>query len=195
MIHEFFQKEIVLENELVKLIPFDKKYIGQLKKIIFDEEIYYTIECKNNEDVENYVNDTLNQRKLGISYPFLIIDKKTNQVAGSTRFGNIHFQNKRLEIGWTWYGKPYRGSGLNKACKFALLKYAFETMEFRRVQLSADIRNTRSQKAILKLGATKEGIFRANYIDTAGISRDDVYFSLIQSEWEGIKKRVFYEFE
>ncbi|MFD1636930.1 GNAT family protein [Evansella tamaricis] len=194
MKNEFYNKHIILENHLVKLIPFKEKYRKQLENIIYDKEVYYTIECKNDEELDKYIEETVNQRIHGYSYPFLVIDKRTNEIAGSTRFGNIQFNNKRLEIGWTWYGKPYRGTGLNKACKFELLKYAFEIMDFRRVQFSADIRNVRSQKAIKKLGATKEGVFRANYIDTSGVSRDDVYFSIIQREWNGIKRNQFKEF-
>lgn len=194
MTNDFFFNDIILENRIVKLVPFIENYKEQLKKIIFDEEVYYTIECKSNEDLDKYIIETVKQRKTGNSYPFIIIDKRTNEVAGSTRYGNIQFNNKRLEIGWTWYGKSFRGTGLNKACKFELLKFAFEEMEFRRVQFSADIRNTRSQQAIRKLGAKKEGVFRANYIDTSGVSRDDVYFSIIHSEWDEIKNNVFKEF-
>ncbi|MEK3887723.1 GNAT family N-acetyltransferase [Bacillus sp. FSL K6-3431] len=194
MVNEFYNNQIVLENRLVKLIPFEEKYKKQLKNIIYDEEVYYTIECKNDAELDTYIDESINQRMLGFSYPFLVIDKRTNEIAGSTRFGHIQFNNKRLEIGWTWYGKPYRGTGLNKACKFELLKYAFEIMNFKRVQFSADIRNIRSQKAIQKLGATKEGVFRANYMDTSGVSRDDVYFSIIHTEWNDIKRNVFKEF-
>ncbi|MFE4436311.1 GNAT family N-acetyltransferase [Peribacillus butanolivorans] len=194
MVNEFYNSQIILENYLVKLIPFEEKYKEQLKNIIYDEEVYYTIECKNDAELNEYIDETINQRMLGYSYPFLVIDKRTNEIAGSTRFGHIQFNNKRLEIGWTWYGNPYRGTGLNKACKFELLKYAFEIMDFRRVQFSADIRNIRSQKAIKKLGATKEGVFRANYMDTSGVSRDDVYFSIIHTEWNDIRRNVFKEF-
>jgi RimJ/RimL family protein N-acetyltransferase len=194
VVNEFYNNQIILENHLVKLIPFEEKYKKQLKNIIYDEELYYTIECKNDAELDKYIDETVNQRMLGNSYPFLVIDKRTNEIAGSTRFGNVQFNNKRLEIGWTWYGKPYRGTGLNKACKFELLKYAFEIMDFRRVQFSADIRNSRSQKAIKKLGATKEGVFRANYMDTSGVSRDDVYFSIIHTEWSDIKRNMFKEF-
>ena len=194
MVNEFYNDQIILENHLVKLIPFEEKYKEQLQEIIYDEEIYYTIECRNDAELDQYINETANQRIVGDSYPFLVIDKRTNKIAGSTRFGHMQFNNKRLEIGWTWYGEPYRGTGLNKACKFELLTYAFEVMNFRRVQFSADARNIRSQKAIIKLGATKEGIFRANYIDTYGVSRDDVYFSIIHTEWDDIKRTVFKEF-
>ncbi|MFE4353265.1 GNAT family N-acetyltransferase [Peribacillus butanolivorans] len=194
VVNEFYNSQIILENYLVKLIPFEEKYKEQLKNIIYDEEVYYTIECKNDAELNEYIDETINQRMLGYSYPFLVIDKRTNEIAGSTRFGHIQFNNKQLEIGWTWYGNPYRGTGLNKACKFELLKYAFEIMDFRRVQFSADIRNIRSQKAIKKLGATKEGVFRANYMDTSGVSRDDVYFSIIHTEWNDIRRNVFKEF-
>lgn len=194
MKNEFYKKQILLENHRVKLVPFEEVYKEKLKRIIYDEDLHFSVECKNDEDFQKYIYETIDQRKSGNSYPFLVIDKRTNEIAGSTRYGHIQFNNKRLEIGWTWYGKQFRGTGLNKACKYELLKYVFEIMNFRRVQLSADIENIRSQKAIKKLGATQEGIFRANYIDSSGISRDDVYFSIIHTEWNEIKKSVFKEF-
>src|SRR5690606_23214086 len=121
-------------------------------------------------DLDQYMERTLSLRKNKSAYPFVVIDKVTNRVAGSSRFGNIQFHNKRTEIGWTWYGKEYRGTGLNKACKFEMLKFAFEVLLFRRVQFSADVDNIRSQKAIEKLGATKEGMFRSNYVNSIGES-------------------------
>jgi RimJ/RimL family protein N-acetyltransferase len=192
--YNVFKEEIVLENSRVKLVPFSKKYEGELRKIIIDEEISFTVNCKNHEDISYYVEKMLGKRQENVLYPFIIIDKLKNQVAGSTSFGHIHPDNKRLEIGWTWYGRPFRGTGLNKACKFEMLKFAFESMQFRRVQLSADIDNIRSQKAILKLGATREGLFRSNYINALGESRDDVYYSIVYSEWDTIKQSVYTEF-
>jgi RimJ/RimL family protein N-acetyltransferase len=82
---------------------------------------------------------------------------------------------------------------LNKACKYELLRYVCEKMNFRKVQFSVDVDNIRSQKAGVKLGATQEGVFRSNYIDASGNSRDDVYFSMISSEWEAIKLSHFKE--
>jgi RimJ/RimL family protein N-acetyltransferase len=192
--YNVFKEEIILENNRVKLIPFSKKYEGELRKIIIDEEISFTVNCKNKEDVSHYVEKMLGKRQENVLYPFIIIDKLKHEVAGSTSYGHIHPDNKRLEIGWTWYGRPFRGTGLNKACKFEMLKFAFESMQFRRVQLSTDIDNIRSQKAILKLGATREGLFRSNYMNTQGESRDDIYFSIIYTEWETIKQKVFKEF-
>jgi RimJ/RimL family protein N-acetyltransferase len=194
MENNLFKQEIILENSRAKLVPFSRKYTGELAKIILDEELFFAVNCKTVEEVNQYMERTLRRRAENVTYPFIIIDKNTNQVAGSTSFGHIELDNKRLEIGWTWYGRPFRGTGLNKACKYELLKYAFESMEFRRVQFSADIDNIRSQKAILKLGATREGLFRSNYINSLGDSRDDVYYSMIYSEWDEIKQSVFKEF-
>ncbi len=192
---DFYQKEIILENSRVKLVPFVEQYSEGLGEIIFnDKELAFSVSCSTESDLEAYIDSTICRRNHNIAYPFVVIDKQTNEVAGSTSYGNIFFHNKRLEIGWTWYGKKFRGTGINKAAKFALLSYAFENMAFRRVQFSADIDNIRSQKAIVKLGAQKEGIFRANYVNSMGESRDDVYFSIIYSEWQEIKKTLFKEF-
>jgi RimJ/RimL family protein N-acetyltransferase len=190
----FFNQEIILENHRVRLVPFSEEYRNELEEIIFDDGMEFSLCCKTTEDLENYIAKTIKQRESQNGYPFIVIDNETDKVAGSTRYGNIIFQNKRLEIGWTWYGKKFRGSGLNKACKFELLKYAFEVMKFRRVQFSADIENIRSQKAIIKLGAQREGIFRANYINDEGQSRDDVYFSIVYTEWNKMKETIFKEF-
>jgi RimJ/RimL family protein N-acetyltransferase len=191
---DLFTSEIILENSRVKLVPFSEKYEADLRKIIFDEELSFSVNCKNDEDLRRYIQNAMKQKNEFMAYPFIIIDKLTHEVAGSTRYGHMFFDNKRLEIGWTWYGRKFRGTGLNKACKFELLNYAFETMDFRRVQLSADIDNIRSQKAIAKLGATREGIFRANYINSSGESRDDVYYSLVQTEWAALKSSIFNEY-
>ncbi|KAA0545306.1 GNAT family N-acetyltransferase [Bacillus sp. BGMRC 2118] len=188
-----FNQHITLENERVLLLPFSLEYKDQLRKVIFDPTIwtYMGLTIQTEEDLDTYLTSTIQERTNHKSYPFIIIDKMTNKVAGSTRFGNIHLNNKRLEIGWTWYGSSYQGTGLNHACKYELLKFAFEELGCNRVQFSADIENQRSQKAILKLGAKQEGIFRSNYIDEHGQARDDVYFSIVASEWDEVKKQYF----
>ncbi len=192
---EILQSEIILENERVLLIPFESQRNIELKEIIFDDEIwkYMGMYVRNDSGFESYIQNTLKQKKEGICYPFLIIDKIANKVAGSTRYGYLNHASQKCEIGWTWYGKDFQGTGLNKACKFELLNFGFEKIQFRRIQFSADLENTRSQKAIEKLGAVKEGIFRNNYIDSEGKSKDDVYFSIISEEWQNTKKEYFPE--
>ena len=193
---EILQSEIILENDKVVLLPFENQRNIELKEIIFDDEIwkYMGMYVRNDPDFENYIQNTLKQKADGICYPFLIIDKATNRVAGSTRYGYLNHSSQKCEIGWTWYGKAFQGTGLNKACKYELLSFGFEQIQFRRIQFSADFENIRSQKAIAKLGAVKEGVFRNNYVDSEGKSKDDVYYSIISEEWQAIKTNYFPEF-
>ncbi|KOP37750.1 N-acetyltransferase [Flavobacterium sp. WLB] len=193
---EILQSEIILENEKVLLIPFENERNIELKEIIFDDEIwkYMGMYVRNDQDFENYIQSTLKQKADGICYPFLIIDKASNRVAGSTRYGYLNHASQKCEIGWTWYGKDFQGTGLNKACKYELLKFGFENIQFKRIQFSADLENLRSQRAIENLGALKEGLFRNNYIDSEGNSKDDVYYSIILEEWQHTKRDYFGEF-
>ncbi len=191
----FLNDTIRLENERVLLVPFEEQAANKLRDIIFDDKVwkFMGMYIKNEAHFKDYIADTLSQQ-YKTAYPFLIIDKQTNEVAGSTRFGNINFNSEKLEIGWTWYGKKFQGTGLNKACKYELIRYGFEEIGLRRIQWSTDLENTRSQKAIEKLGAGREGIFRNNYIDSSGKSKDDVYYSMIKEDWPDIKKQFFPEF-
>jgi len=193
---ELLQSTIILENEKVLLLPFENERNIELKEIIFDNEIwkYMGMYVRNDIEFENYIQNTLKQKADGICYPFLIIDKTTNKVAGSTRYGYLNHASQKCEIGWTWYGTAFQGTGLNKACKYELVNFGFENIEFRRIQFSADLENKKSQRAIEKLGAVKEGIFRNNYVDAEGKSKDDVYYSFILEEWESIKLEYFPEF-
>ena len=193
---ELLQSDIFLENEKVLLLPFENERNTELKEIIFDDEIwkYMGMYVRNDIDFENYIQNTLKQKADGICYPFLIIDKTTNKVAGSTRYGYLNHASQKCEIGWTWYGKDFQGTGLNKACKYELLNFGFENIHFRRIQFSADLENKKSQRAIEKLGVVKEGVFRNNYVDSEGKSKDDVYYSVIPEDWKSIKREYFKEF-
>lgn len=193
---EQLQSDIILENENVLLLPFENERNIELKEIIFDDEIwkYMGMYVRNGTEFEHYIKNTLKQKADGICYPFLIIDKATNKVAGSTRYGYLNLASQKCEIGWTWYGKEFQGTGLNKACKYELLNFGFENIQFKRIQFSADFENKKSQRAIEKLGAVKEGIFRNNYVDSEGKSKDDVYYSVILEEWEKTKREYFSQY-
>ncbi|WP_255462737.1 GNAT family N-acetyltransferase [Galbibacter sp. BG1] len=193
---EILKTKIQLENDRVLLLPFEHLRNQELKEIIFCGEIwkYMGMDIKTELDFENYITNTIEQKANGTCYPFLVIDKLNNRVAGSTRYGYLNSASQKCEIGWTWYGTEFQGTGLNKACKYELLNFGFETIGFRRIQFSADQENLRSQKAIEKLGAKKEGVFRNNYIGLKGESRNDVYFSIIKEDWPLLKAEHFTEF-
>lgn len=193
---KILKSKIQLENNKVILLPFENPRNQELKEIIFEKEIwkFMGMDMKNDEEFEKYLANTIKDKATEICHPFLIIDKKSDRVAGSTRYGYLNMVSQKCEIGWTWYGTEFRGTGLNKACKYELLKFGFENIGFRRIQFSADQENLRSQRAIEKLGAKKEGVFRNNYITPNGESRNDVYFSIIKEDWELLKSKNFSEF-
>ncbi|HAA20381.1 MAG TPA: N-acetyltransferase [Cytophagales bacterium] len=191
-----FQSPIALVNKRALLVPFADPRNEELRSIIYEADIwqYMGMSVATEADFEAYRAQTLEDQRQGHCYPFLVIDKRSNAVAGSTRYGYLNTASEKCEIGWTWYGKAFQGTGLNKACKYALLSYGFETVGFRRIQFSADEENLRSQRAIEKLGAQREGLFRNNYIDAQGRSRNDVYFSIVREEWPTLKQTYFQEY-
>ena len=192
----FFETDIILENERVRLTPLKSSDFDALNAIAYHPAIWKLgmNNLKEPVHLKSYIQTALSEKGLNSSYPFLIYDKKYNRVAGSTRFGNISFGNKRLEIGWTWLHPDFHGTGLNKACKFLLLQFAFETLRFNRVEIKTDAINLQSRKAILKIGAKEEGILRKHQITSDGRVRDSIYFSITSDEWPSIKSTVFNEF-
>ena len=123
-----------------------------------------------------------------VSLPF---DKRVNKYAGSTRFGYISFEHKRMELGWTWYHPELQRTGLNRACKFLLLRYAFEQLGFYRIEIKTSTTNEKSKLAIAKIGASFEGILRKHIINDDGTRRDSVIFSILDDEWPQIRETIF----
>lgn len=192
----FFEQEIILENERVILKPLHKDDFEALNTIAYHPAIWEVgmNNLKEPAHLKEYIQSAISERNNKLSYPFLIVDKKQNRMAGSTRFGSISFANKRLEIGWTWIHPDFQGTGVNKASKFLLLQFAFETLQFKRVEIKTDAINQQSRKAILKIGAKEEGIFRKHQITSEGRVRDTVYYSIIDDEWPALKSGIFKDF-
>lgn len=194
--NNFFSKDFILENGSARLTPLQAEDIQHLDKIAYEPSIWKLgmSDIKDEKDLKEYIAVALKERTSKSAYPFLIFDKQTNAVAGSTRFGNISFSNKKLEIGWTWVHPAFQGTGLNKACKFLLLQFAFEKLKFNRVELKTDVLNQQSQKAMRKIGAKEEGIFRRHQITSSGRVRDSIFFSIINDEWNDLKKTIFKDY-
>ena len=110
-----------------------------------------------------------------------------NSIVGTTRYLNIAEHDKRVEIGGTWYAREVWAGVVNPACKFMLLAYGFETLGLNRIELKTDARNERSQSAIARLGAVREGTFRRHMVLPDGHIRDTVYFSIIKEEWPAVR--------
>ncbi len=193
---ELFSTDIVLENKRAVLKPLTMEYLDELSKVALDESLWEwgMSRLQKRSDLEAYIQKALKERSAGQSYPFVTFDKLKNRFAGSTRYGNISIENKRVEIGWTWIGKEFQGTGLNTACKFELLKFAFEKLKFNRVELKTDALNQQSRKAMEKIGAKFEGVMRAHQITSTGRIRDSAYYSFLASEWPEIKATIFFEY-
>jgi RimJ/RimL family protein N-acetyltransferase len=191
-----FTEHIVLENDFVQLQPLSVEHYPHLLPIAMEKSLWQFTgaSVETEQDFKRYFDAALAEKNAGVSYPFAIFNKQTNAYAGSTRYGNISLPNKRVEIGWTWYHPSVQGSGINKACKFLLLQYGFEVLELNRIELKTSLLNEKSQRAMLKIGAVKEGVLRKHMITEKGVVRDTVYFSFIKEEWTNIKNSIFKDF-
>lgn len=182
-----------LENERVKLTPLTLDSYHHLVIIAQEKDlIYYSpSDISTPKKLKTYVEVALDGFQNKTVIPFIIYDKLKLKYAGSTRFGLINWKNKVLHIGWTWIGREFQGSGLNKHMKFLMLQYAFETLEFEKVEFRIDDRNQKSRKAVEKLGATLEGILRKDTLMNNGYRRNTCCYGILKEEWYDIKNRVF----
>src|SRR6202044_775326 len=156
-----FPENLVLENERVILRPLAETDLEHLLVYAIHEPetwIYSLISPAGRHGMKKYITDAIAQRKLKKEYPFVVFDKNTQTFAGSTRFYDIQPDNLTTQLGYTWYGKNFRRSGLNRHCKLLLLSYAFEKWGMERVEFRADARNEASINAMQGIGCTIEGI-------------------------------------
>lgn len=122
--------------------------------------------------------------------PFAIVETGKGKVIGSTRYLNIRPAHRSLEIGWTWLGNEWQRTGVNTRVKLALLTHAFERLRCVRVEFKTDLRNERSQRALERIGATREGVMRSHMIVQKNYIRDSVYYSVIDAEWPEVKAHL-----
>jgi len=183
---------VTLTGQAVRLEPMAIDHVPALAGVGLVPELWRWIPTPvtTADEMRRYVSLALEDLARGVALPFVIVDRASDQVIGSTRFGNIERSHHRLEIGWTWITTAYQRTAANTECKLLLLSHAFETLGANRVELKTDALNEQSRRAILRLGAVEEGTFRRHVITASGRVRDTVYFSIIDSEWPAIKARL-----
>jgi RimJ/RimL family protein N-acetyltransferase len=186
-------KPVVLEGQHVRLEPMTEEHIPGLAEIgtgqtFWDFMLYGNINTL--EDMRSWVRDILARTEKGTDLPFVAIHLVSGRVAGATRYLNIVPKDRGLEIGGTWYGPEFQRTPVNTECKYLLLRHAFETLGCIRVQLKTDLRNERSQRAIERIGAVKEGILRNHMILPDGRIRDSVFYSILNTEWPNVKRKL-----
>lgn len=176
----------VLEDERAKLEPLTLENYTLLLGIAAEEGLvqYSPSEIHTPEKLKSYVEAALKQQSEGTAMPFIIFDKYPGKYAGSTRFMNIDHTNKVLDIGATWIGKDFQGSGLNTHVKRLMIDYAFSTLDFEKIEFRVDERNLQSRKAVEKLGAKLEGILRKNVYLPGGFKRNTCCYGILKEEWK-----------
>jgi RimJ/RimL family protein N-acetyltransferase len=183
---------VVLEGEHVRLEPLALSHLDGLCEVGIVEELWRWIPTQVTapEQMKAYVELALTERANGVSMPFAQIERASGRAIGSTRFMNIEKNHRRLEIGSTWIGPAWQRSAINTEAKYLLLRHAFEDLGCMRVELKTDSMNEKSRNAILRIGAKQEGIFRNHMLTSTGRVRHTVYFSVIDSEWPGVKAEL-----
>jgi RimJ/RimL family protein N-acetyltransferase len=186
-------KPVILQGNHVRLEPMTEAHAPALAEIgigqpFWDFMVYGRINTV--DDMRNWVLDVLSREKKGTDLAFVAFHLASGRIAGATRYLNILPNDRGLEIGGTWYGPEFQRTAVNTESKYLLLQHAFETLGCIRVQLKTDSRNERSQKAIERIGAVKEGVLRNHMILPDGYYRHSVYYSILETEWPHVKKRL-----
>jgi len=181
---------VTLTGKHVRLEPMGEVHVHGLTKAgagegsIWEHMLYGDVDTE--ADMLAWVRDIHSRSDL----PFAVVHLESGKVAGATRYLNITPEHRGLEIGGTWYGLEFQRTAVNTECKYLLLQYAFEKLGCIRVQFKTDMRNERSQRAIERIGAKKEGVLRNHMILPDGRYRDSIYFSIVDTEWPAVKKQL-----
>ncbi|MEM9648941.1 MAG: GNAT family protein [Bacteroidota bacterium] len=186
-----FDKSYVLENQRVRLEPLMPEHLEELKEIASEEAIwtYFLGRSDGSGDFRHYLEDAITARREHKEYPFAVFDKIQGKYTGCTRFFDCQHDLNTIRLGYTWYGKTSRGTGLNKNCKFLMFQFAFEELGVERVGLGAHAENKISIAAMESVGCTREGKIRNLFPSIKGPERADaVLLGLLKSEWHASVK-------
>lgn len=180
-----------LKGESVRLVPISLDHLDGLWEAAQPDEIwtYMATTVRSKKEMEQMIVSAIQKRQKGSDYTFVVINQE-NRIIGSTRFLDILPEHSSLEIGSTWYHPDTWRTRVNTECKYLLLRHAFEIWKIGRVQLKTDSRNLRSQRAIERIGAVKEGTLRKDRKISGGYVRDTVFYSVLQEEWHTVKKKL-----
>ena len=184
---------VTLVGKYVRLEPLSLSHVPSLAKVGLDQDIWRYMrygKMESIQELQGWVTHILELQSNGTDLAFTVIHLESLSAVGCTRYLNIDQPNRSLEIGGTWYGKAYQGTLVNTECKYLLFKHAFETLNAVRVWIKTDLRNLRSQRAIEKLGAVREGVLRSHMILPDGHIRDSVVYSLLPPEWPQVKSML-----
>lgn len=183
---------VILQGTLVRLEPLHLRHRQALLSIAqaSPEAFRYTSTPVTEEQADSYFAKAFYMLKEGTAYPFVLIEQASGDVVGSSRYSDIQWQYRNCELGYTWIAPAKQGSGINVESKYLMLRYIFEEQGFVRVQIHTDMRNTQSQEAIKRLGATCEGVMRRHMINKNGYIRDSMIFAITDLDWPRVKRHL-----
>ncbi len=173
------------------LLPTDYDEFLRLAKMDEDMWYYFSLNLGNEEQLTRWFDIAFRDKKAETRRPFTIIEKATGQIAGSSSIGSIAYTDLRFEIGWSWLGKEFRSTGINKHAKFAMMNYGFEKLNFERVEFKTDVENARARKGLQNVGGIEEGILRSHMTMWNNRRRTSIYYSVLKNEWPALKQTIF----
>lgn len=194
MITDIFSHNIILENERILLRPIEESDFENLIPFSLQEPDiwkYGLLTAAGEDNLRNYLKLAVNNRNEKKEYPFIVFDKKAKAYAGSTRFYDIQQSFLSVQLGYTWYGKDFQRTGLNRHCKLLILSFAFEEWGMERVEFRAHAQNYKSIEAMKAIGCVMEGTLRSHMPTISGERRDSVVLSILKNEWlAGVKEKL-----
>lgn len=189
--------DLTVETDKALLRPLNvKDYDAMLQLAQQDEDMwyYFSLNLADPVQLQRWFEIAFTEKAANTRRPFAIIDKQTGQIAGSSSLGNISMYDLRAEIGWSWLAPAFRSTGLNKHAKFAMMRYAFDVMNFERIEFKTDEQNARARKGLQNAGGIEEGILRSHMKMWNNRRRTSVYYSVLKNEWPGLKATIFKDF-
>lgn len=182
----------VLDDDVVRLRPITESDREGIRSVAMDADIwrYFVALVTDEASFTAFFDTMIADQASGRRVVFHITDLATGRTAGSMSYGNLSEPDRRLEIGWSWLGRDFRGAGVNRHAKLLLLHNAFERLSAERVEFKTDRRNEQARRALRNIGATEEGILRSFNPMPDGTRRDAVYYSILKPEWPSVRDRL-----
>lgn len=192
-----FVEQVTLQGRYATLEPLGPQHADEIRVAVQDGELWklFFTTVPKPEAVQDYIDGLLALRERGLAFAFAVRENKSGRIIGGTRYLNIDAAHRRVEVGGTWYAKSMQRSGINTECKLMMLTHAFEKLDCIAVEFRTDWFNHRSQAAIERLGAKRDGVLRNHMIMADGRIRDTVVYSIIRNEWPGVKTNLQFKLE
>jgi RimJ/RimL family protein N-acetyltransferase len=183
---------VCLAGAAIRLVPLALAHLDALCEIGLEPQLWRRtiIQVRTRAEMEEYVEAALADQRAGTALPFVIVEARSGAIIGTTRLQAITPSDRRLGIGFTWVALPWQRTVVNTEAKYLLLRHAFEVLGCNRVEFKADAGNEPSRRALLRIGASEEGILRSYRVSASRGIRDVAVFSIIASEWPRIRAEL-----